>query len=154
MAKKILVCLDGSKYAEKILPYAIEQALCFGSKLILLRVCSSAIAVARASGSGPLFVNISVASEIAAQREVQEAEIYLSGKALELKDKGVDVDISTNVGLFTDSVLKFTRDNAIDLVAMTTHVYKGWKRLLRGSTVEDLLRESEVPLLVINPEAT
>jgi len=33
MFEKILVCLDGSNLAEQILPYAIEEALHFNSKI-------------------------------------------------------------------------------------------------------------------------
>ena len=38
MFKKILVCLDGFKFAERILPYAIERAKSYSSKIVLLRV--------------------------------------------------------------------------------------------------------------------
>ncbi len=42
---KILVCLDGSELAEHILPYAIEQAICFQSQIVLCRVVSDNKAV-------------------------------------------------------------------------------------------------------------
>ena len=42
MFQKILVCLDGSKLAEQILPYATEQATRFGSSLVLFQVVSLA----------------------------------------------------------------------------------------------------------------
>lgn len=50
-----------------------------------------------------------------------------------------------------DIVLKCIKDNGIDLVAMTSHAYKGWKRLFFGSITENILRECNIPLLVINP---
>ena len=40
MFKKILVCLDGSELAEKILPYAVEEAVHFDAELVLFRVFS------------------------------------------------------------------------------------------------------------------
>ena len=51
---KILVCLDGSKIAEQILPYAAEQARQFKSRVILFRayiVPSSAVAADIRSGA-------------------------------------------------------------------------------------------------------
>jgi len=42
MYKKILVCLDGSSLAEKILPYAAEQATRFDSDMVLFRAISEA----------------------------------------------------------------------------------------------------------------
>jgi len=150
MAKKILVCLDGTESGEKILPFAIEQALNMGGKLILLKVCSSMPLVTSVSGSSPYPIITPIASEISACSEQELANLYLMKKARELVDKGIQVDIATIVGSFTDSVLQFIRENSVDLVAMTTHAYQGWKRLLHGSTVDDILRESRVPLLVIN----
>jgi nucleotide-binding universal stress UspA family protein len=150
MAKKILVCLDGSESGEKILPYAIEQALSFGGKLILLKMCSSVPLVASASGSSQHLMISPIAYDMAARSEQEQAILYLAKKARELAEKGIDVDIATIVGSFTDSLVRFIKENAVDLVAMTTHAYKGWKRLVHGSAVDEILRESCVPLLVIN----
>ena len=38
MIKKILICLDGSKYSEQIIPLAMEIALNFKSEVFLMRV--------------------------------------------------------------------------------------------------------------------
>ena len=46
MFEKILVCLDGSNLAEQILPYAIEEALHFNSKIVLLQVITPSSIVA------------------------------------------------------------------------------------------------------------
>ena len=40
MFKKILVCLDGSEIAEKIIPFVREEASVTGSKVILPQVVS------------------------------------------------------------------------------------------------------------------
>ena len=42
MFQKILACLDGSKLAEQILPYAAEQAVRFSGSLVLFQVVSIA----------------------------------------------------------------------------------------------------------------
>ena len=44
MFEKILVCLDGSKLAEQIMPYAEEAAVRFQSKLVLLQVVPEPVA--------------------------------------------------------------------------------------------------------------
>jgi K+-sensing histidine kinase KdpD len=51
--ERILVCLDGSKLAEQILPHATEQALRFNGKLTLLQVITmpSNVSVASAEGT-------------------------------------------------------------------------------------------------------
>jgi nucleotide-binding universal stress UspA family protein len=153
MAKKILVCLDGTESGEKILPYAIEQALSGGGKLILLQVCSSVPLTANLSGSGQYPMISSMASIMAARSEQELANVYMEKKVRELVDKGIEVDTAIIVGSFKDSILHFVKENTVDLVAMTTHAYQGWKRLLHGSVVDEILRESRVPLLVIDPAA-
>ena len=51
MFKKILVCLDGSKLAEQILPFALEQAKKMECNIILLQVIASPSSVMSGAGS-------------------------------------------------------------------------------------------------------
>jgi nucleotide-binding universal stress UspA family protein len=44
MFDRVLVCLDGSKLSEQILPYAVEEALRFQGKLVLLQVVPEPVA--------------------------------------------------------------------------------------------------------------
>jgi len=152
--KKILVYLDGSAHSERILPYAIEQALHFGSKLILLRVGSSAPIATSVSSPENYRVMSSISMDIAVRSEIEESKSYLSRLCKELSEKGLDVDIVTILGPVADSIIKFVKDNAIDLVAMTSHAYKGWKRLFLVSAIDEILRECDIPVLVIKPQET
>ena len=52
MLKRILVCLDGSKFAEGLLPHAIDRARRFHSKIVLLRVINSNVSASVASMPG------------------------------------------------------------------------------------------------------
>jgi nucleotide-binding universal stress UspA family protein len=83
--------------------------------------------------------------------ELIEAKTYLMKIAESLTEKGLDVDIDALIGPVADVVLKFIKDHSIDLVAMTTHTYKGWKRLFLGNTFNQILKNCGVPLLVMNP---
>jgi nucleotide-binding universal stress UspA family protein len=150
MFKKILVCLDGSTHSERILPYAIEQALHFGSKLVLLRVGSLTPIAITSVGPEQYRMVSSATVDIATRSELTEARSYLSRISKELAEKGLDVDVATILGPMAESIVKFIKDNSIDLVAMTSHAYKGWKRLMLGSAVDEILRECSVPVLVIN----
>ena len=51
MFKKIVVCLDGSSLAEKILPYVTEGAVRFNTEVILLRVLDIPSTVAWIEGA-------------------------------------------------------------------------------------------------------
>ena len=81
MFQKILVCLDGSKLAEQILPYAAEQAARFGSNLVLFQVVSLASLPA---STGIESVPVAVPNDQLAEAEAA-AKDYLDGLALPLR---------------------------------------------------------------------
>lgn len=151
MFNKILVCLDGTDFAEKILPFVIEQATKFGSKVFLLEVnAGPARAYAFPSYDSNQLKLPSTIDAILRSQE-QRSKTYLNKVATDICKKGVEVECCTNIGSTTKVIIQCIKENGIDLVAMTSHTYKGWKRLLYGSTVDSVIRESPVPLLVINP---
>lgn len=150
MFNRILVCLDGSDFAESILPYVIEQAKKFDSKVFLLRVNSAFSSLITYSAvPGPISGGVSVA--LALPLEEQYYHTYLEEIAGKLINKGLNVEVIIQTGTITDIILKCIRDNVIDLVAMASHTYKGWKRLTSGSITEEVLRRCNIPALVINP---
>ena len=150
MFKKILVYLDGSKFAEGILPYVIEQAKIFNSKVFLLKVNTS-LSNLPAYSVMPGILTSGASVGWAIKLEELETKAYLDKMVCELREMGLNVEPITTTGAVLDIILKCIRDNAIDLVAMTSQAYKGWKRLFLGSITENILRECKIPLLVLNP---
>ena len=150
MFNRILVCLDGSQLAEGILPYVIEQAKSFNSKVFLLKVNNSFPRIS-ASSAMPGMVSGGTSAGWANKLEELETKSYLDKMANELSNKGLNVEAIITTGAVLDIILKCIKDNAIDLVAMTSHAYKGWKRLFLGSITENILRECKIPLLVLSP---
>jgi nucleotide-binding universal stress UspA family protein len=152
--RKILVCLDGTENSERILPYAIEQALRFKSKLILLRV-SALSTIASGFGSPERSVpGTPLGSDVMIRSELIEAESYLKKIANTMKEEGLDVDFDTVIGPVADAIIKFINDQSIDLVAMTTHTYRGWKKFFFGDVFNQIIKNCGIPLLVINPIET
>jgi len=149
MFNRILVYLDGSKFAEGILPYVIEHAKSFNSKVFLLKVnTASSYLPAYSAVPG---ITSGASAGWAIKLEEIDTKSYLDKMTRELSEMGLDVEPLIHAGPVIDIVLKCIKDNAIDLVAMTSHAYKGWKHLLLRSITENLLRECNIPLLVINP---
>ncbi len=150
MYKKILVCLDGSNLAEQILPYAVEQAMCFNSKLILFRVVSKPPFIPRSAGPDAeraLIDNY--------EREVNQAKTYLERVALSLKEKGLDVECVTVQGTLDEAgkhIVDYAHDSKVDMIAIATHGRGGLKRLVFGSVADFVLRESKLPMLVTSPQ--
>ncbi len=148
MFQKILVCLDGSKLAEQILPYAAEQAARFGGSLVLFQVVSLA---SIPTPTGIESVPVAVPNDQLADAEAA-ARDYLNGLALPLRDKGMKVQCVTMVGHPADSIVSYAEENRFDLVAIATHGRSGLKRLVFGSVADYVIRKSGLPILLIKPK--
>ncbi len=151
MFEKILVCLDGSELAEQIMPYAAEEALRFGNKLVLLQVVGTHGTPTVVSAGASAY-----AAEAAAQRiekDEIEAKAYLESLAQPLRDKGLDVQCVTIRGLQVGAaIIDYAEVHGIDLIAIATHGRSGLGRLVFGSVADFILREVGLPILVVKPK--
>ena len=153
MFEKILVCLDGSKLAEQILPYAVEQAKRFNSKIVLLQaylVPSTELAAAT-QGSPAAAPQVLQQEE---QRLQKEATDYLEEVAEPLRENGLDVACVVLNGIAGDVIVGYAQNEPVDLIALATHGHSGLGRIVFGSVADHVLRESGLPILVIKPQET
>ncbi len=151
MFEKILVCLDGSKLAEQIMPYAIEQTLRFNSKLTLLQVMtmpSSAYVGAEGISGGMVGI---IEEEI--QRQEPEIKTYLDSIAQPLLERGIDLEcVILRPASAGDAIVDYARANSIKLICIATHGHGGLGRLVFGSVADHVLRKSGLPVLLIKPK--
>ena len=147
MFERILVCLDGSKLAEQILPYAKEEALHFNSHLTLLEVVTVATMVAGApSQTGDWIKETS-------HRDVEAAKAYFERVAKPLRMQGINVECTVVQGSPTgNAIINYAQNNEIDLICIATHAHSGLGRVVFGSVADRVLRESGLPILVIKPQ--
>ncbi len=152
MFEKILVCLDGSKLAEQILPYATEQALKFGSKVTLLQVMSVPSSIAMASVAGALPQTGDVVEEEVKRRE-DEIRTYLDGVAKPMIKQGIDVEsVQLGPSQPAEAIVQYAQDNSFNLICIATHGHSGLGRAVFGSVADYVLRQSGLPIMVIKPE--
>jgi nucleotide-binding universal stress UspA family protein len=152
MFRKILVCLDGSRLAEQILPYVTEQALHFNSKIVLFQVIPPPVAV---SPGVPGVSGGAVETEALLKKSrtaETRAEAYLESLTQKLQKKGLKVASVTWMGPAGESIITYADSNKIDLIAIATHGHGGFKRAMFGSVADFVLRNSTLPLLVIKPQ--
>lgn len=147
MFQKILVCLDGSKLAEQIMPYVAEQAARFGSSLVLFQVVSlSSIPTPTGIESVPMAVPDTL---------LKDAELaamdYLSALAGPLRDRGLKVQCVTMIGHPAETIISYADENKFDLVALATHGRSGLKRMVFGSVADLVVRKAGLPILLIKP---
>lgn len=146
MFKKILVCLDGSKLAEQILPHSADTAASLGARVILFRVLAAPAAMAPGAPSVPV--------ETPSTPELEaEAKKYLREIAGSLAQKGVSTEVVVQQGPAAGKViLDYANGNAVDLIAIATHGRSGLGRAVFGSVADFVLRESGLPILLIKPK--
>jgi nucleotide-binding universal stress UspA family protein len=147
MFRKILVPLDGSKLAEKVLPFAAREAKAHGASLILLRVVH------------PFFLEepVTEAEQVILQKGRERASRYLEEvRARLMRDEGIEAKIEVGEGEPAQVILDVARAKGCDLIAMTTHGYTGLERFIWGSVADKVAKASETPLLLIRsiPVAT
>jgi nucleotide-binding universal stress UspA family protein len=143
----IIVPLDGSALAEKILPHVVTLAKNLKLEVQLLRMFEpppNAYVVADgviAQGPTPY-------------REAmqKEAELYLAGKVDQLRAEGLDRVIATAIeGDAAGEIVDIARRTDHNLIAMCSHGRSGIGRWLLGSVAEKVVQHSRDPVLVIRP---
>jgi nucleotide-binding universal stress UspA family protein len=136
MFKRILVPLDGSPLAEAVLPQVQELARALGAELFVVRVAHAHVF----PGVDPTEQEVEV---------VQKAEAYVADVAGHLRSAGIPVHTSVRYGEAAKEILNHIGDNAVDLVAMSTHGRSGLSHLLLGSVAEQVVRHATVPVLLM-----
>ena len=152
MFEKILVCLDGSKLAEQILPYATEEALRFNSAMILLQVVNVPEDISMVSAAGMTAQSGDIIKEEIEREEAGE-KAYLDDVAKPLLEKGVKVETATLwPSPIAEAIMNYAHENGIGLICISTHGYSGLGRVVFGSIAEEILKKSGLPILLIRPK--
>jgi len=156
MFKRLLVPLDGSRFASRALRYAAEVAQCFGAEVVLIQVVRPTTPIVDGGalvGVSPAGAEIAVqAAREADRRNAARARRYLSGKVRAIRSRHIRSSYHVLMGDAARSIMEFSERENIDLVVMTTHGKSGLKRALMGSVADVVIRESGKPVLVIRPQ--
>jgi nucleotide-binding universal stress UspA family protein len=141
MYKKILVPLDGSATAEKVLPYVRTLAGRLKSQVELLGIIDIAELATRVSPEKARFLDTIV------EEGVRESREYLAGTARTFM--GGDIKCTIDKGRAAEMIVEKGESDRTILIAMATHGRSGIKRWLLGSVAEKVLRGTANPLLLV-----
>ncbi len=149
MYKRILVALDGSEFAERVLPHVEALAAKFGSLVVLLRATNpDRSLIVPAAGTmraeGPVTDLIPIA-----EAERRAASMYLAGIAQQLTDRNLTVEYEVVQGDAAEAIVEAAGRLHADLIAMTTHGEGGFGRLIFGSVADAVLRKARCPVLLV-----
>jgi nucleotide-binding universal stress UspA family protein len=154
MFKNILVCLDCSKFAEQILPYAYAEAKKFDSKIVLFHVCIKNINGFPALINGQAnYIPIEAFLEESVHR-CDKAKLYLNKIAVKNESEGIETEVVLLEGVssdLADIIVLYAKTNNISLIAMASHGRNGLNRFLFGNVTGLVARKSSLPMLTVTP---
>lgn len=144
---KILVPLDGSALAERILGPAKQLASLAGAELMLVEVIQPLAAVLESQSVPPSRFD----AELTTLKR-KEATDYLSRLAEECLKAGVKATYSAPLGTHAaDTLLRLAESPKVGLIAIATHGRTGVRRLAIGSVADKVVRAAPRPTLVYRP---
>ena len=133
--------LDGSKTAEKVLPYARYLAGKFKVPVELLAVVDVVEIASHMTSEKVHFLDTII------EDAVQHSTTYLRGVATTIA--GTNVRCSVEKGRAEDTIIEKAATDKTMLITMATHGRSGLNRFLLGSIAEKVLRGTVNPLLLI-----
>lgn len=141
MYDTILVPLDGSHRAERILPHVEALALAHGSRVILLQVIEPVPVLATSIGHAGRIDEPGI-------RE-QAALGYLRGWRGEFRAKGIEAASAVEHGAVVSAIIRIAESEDVDLIAMASHGRSGIEQAFYGSVTAGVLQRIDRPLLLI-----
>lgn len=136
MLKKILVPLDGSELADRILGHVQRILLREDAEVMLLTVLPPEAATE---------------DDRTRAWRIEEASGHLMGELKKLGQAGARARYDLMTGDPAAQILAFADTWQPGLIAMSTHGRTGLERFRRGSVAERVLRGSDHPVLLANP---
>ncbi len=138
--KKILVTLDGSEFAERVLPFA-RASVSYGSEIILLSVPQ--IPEAHQYGA--------VVEEIQQLREYveQQSQTYLEDVAASLAESGLETRVIVKGTRPAETIVQVAEEEGADVVMLATHGRGGFDRLFVGSVADRVVQYATCPVFLV-----
>jgi nucleotide-binding universal stress UspA family protein len=139
--KRLLVSLDGSEFAEWVLPYARVLAEAFQGEMLLLSVPE----VPEASRFGAAVEQVET---LRAQAEVETWQ-YLDGILAWMHDSCPMVQAIVTGSRPASTIVDVSQSEHVDLIMMATHGRGGLDRLWMGSVTERVVQQTELPVFIL-----
>jgi nucleotide-binding universal stress UspA family protein len=166
MFRNALITLDGSSYSEAALPSAV--ALLQGTDCLvhMLTVRGEPKATPASPVKEPLMVSVPAPGGVvrvaaartaesiaqATDRIVEEGRRFLAGKAAPLDEAAIRYETAVRFGDAADEIVRYARENDIEVIVMATHGHTGLARLVFGSVASRVLASGVCPVLLIRPD--
>lgn len=137
MIHEILVPLDTSPLAEHALPHALAVAAAFDAGVRLVSVLEQ-------GDSG-------IVDSVDWRLRRDHLESYLAQVASSAGATGIEVTWETADGPAAEQIVELARNQAADLIVMTTHGCGGWSHFRLSGTVSKVVSNAGTSVLIVRP---
>lgn len=142
--KHILHPTDFSDNSEPALKYACSLATQFSAELHLINVVHD-VGIISPPISGFIPPDYY-------QQQIQYANEELATLPDKVLSHSGSVTRNVCEGAPFLEIIRYAKENAIDMIVMGTHGYSGMKHLILGSVAENVVRKAPCPVLTVRPE--
>ncbi len=139
MFEHIVLPLDGSKLAERVLPHAVTLSKAFDSKLTLLRVVYQEESADQHGMINPMDW----------QMRKSEAEAYLQSVQKRLEEVDLESEIRILEGRPAEQIVEFSKNEDVQLIILSSHGKSGPSAWNINSTVQKVLLRAFMPVMLI-----
>lgn len=155
MYNKILVPLDGSEVSEELLGLVQMLAEAGKSEITLLRVIEYPLTMYPPEYEFPIF-DPQIQKSILKKKQdySREAGAYLERIVSAMRKAGIKATAEVCDGPVVDSILACISRIDVDLVLLSPYGQSGGEEGTIGAVANRVLRESQVPVLLVRPGTT
>jgi nucleotide-binding universal stress UspA family protein len=140
MYRRILVAIENSASDRTILTHIEGLAKITGSELLLVHVADGV--VARHLDD----------LQLRESEEMKDDRAYLDRLCAELTSRGFAVTSLLAAGDPVTELVRVSREEAVDLIAMATHGHRFLSDLIHGTTVDRLRHLVDLPVLLLKAQ--
>lgn len=137
MYRNILVAIEHSDADETIIQHVSQLAKLTGASLLLVHVADG--------WAARNFEQLGLRES----EEMKADRAYLEKLADRLMAAGFEVRCKLALGDPATELIKTSREEQVDLIAMSTHGHRFLNDLLRGTTADKVRHEVRVPVLLL-----
>ena len=141
----VVIPLDGSQLARRVLPHALTLARAFDCRIHLVRATG-------ATPIGQRWDQPALSSAADEDADLTPAEA-IAREVDGLRGSGLEVTATVTDGAAADVIVETAEEQAASMIAMTTHGRSGIDRWLLGSVADKVLQMSASPLLLVRSDS-
>ncbi|WP_454803491.1 universal stress protein [Mucilaginibacter phyllosphaerae] len=147
---KILIGIDDSKFAEYAASYGFDIAHTFNAHVGLVHIVEPAVTP---TSTNDTMLGMPIETEefnniTLLELQKDQAENVIE-RTIKKYAKGLHVTHFNEYGSTADGILNCSKEFKADLIVIGTHSRSGIDRLLMGSVAESVVRNSQIPVLVV-----